>query len=235
MANFKRNIYAFHTDPTELVGYEDHHEMIPTILFDKIRDIRSTESQVRLMKQYRDILGKDLDVAIRAAELYKNSESDNLWPVGGEVEMALLRSDKHRYEHLQRHIGSRLQQDPRYLDVLAQLDPVAVARYIGGHLVKQSYYVKPEFKEKVLEIINRDIAAGIIYSLSSTERNYKLEPILMRMSKDKWQDLVKNSPALEANKARYHDTAWEYYIKSLNYQAGRQARSDARADYGYET
>ena len=234
MNNIHRNIYAFHTDPMELVGYESS-ELVPTILFDKIRNIPGTELRVKLMKQYQDTLGQDLDVAIRAAELYKNSESKNLWPVGGEVEMALLRSDKHRDEHLKYHIGTLLQKDPRYLDVLRQLDPVTVAKYVG-YLVNQSYHVDPDFKEKVLEIINRDIAAGLAYSARSTHRNYKLEPILLRMSKDKWQDVVKNSPYLSVGQtARHYDTAWEYYLRGLNYQDGRQAIADARSDYGYET
>ena len=148
--------------------------------------------------------------------------------------MALLRSDKHRVEHLKYNIGSKLQQDPRYLDILGQLDPVFVAKYLG-YLINQSYHVDPDFKEKVLEIINRDIAAGLAYSARSTHRNYKLEPILLRMSKDKWQEVIRNSPTLsEWSTARYYDTAWEYYLNGLNYQAGRQAISDARADYGYE-
>jgi len=233
MNNIKRNIYAFHTDPMELVGYDDR-DMVPTILLDKIRNIRSNVEMIEEIEQSRAILGKDLDVAIRAAELYKNSESRNLWPVGSEVEMALLRSDKHRDEHLKYNIGTQLQKDPRYLDVLRQLDPVTVAKYVG-YLVNQSYHVDLDFKEKVLEIINQDIAAGLAYSARSIRRNYKLEPILLRMSRDKWQDVIRNSPYLSAGQtARYYDTAWEYYLRGLSFQDGRQAVADARADYGYE-
>lgn len=240
MTNIKRNIFAFHTDPMELIGYESH-EMIPTILFDKIRDIHNSESRVTLMKQYQDVLGKDLDVAIRAAEIYKNSEIDNLWPVGGEVEMALLRSPKHRDEHLKYHIGSKLQKDPRYLDILGQLDPVFVAKYLG-YLVKDNYYVDPDFKYKVLKMLSKNIAASIAYSARSTRRNTVIEPVLLRMSTDDWQDLIKNSPQLNhLSFTRHHGlttsykSAWEYYLSTLAFQDGRQAVSDAKADYGYET
>jgi hypothetical protein len=231
----KFNLYKYHTDPIALAGY-DTRDMVPSILFTTLTsDNTPWDEIVEKFEQYRPILGKDLDVALRAAEIYKNKTTENLWPVGGEVEMALLRSPEHREDHIKHHIGSKLLQDPRYIDVLRQLDPVFVARYLG-YFDRLNYHVRPEFKEKVLEIINKNTVAGLAYALRSRQRNIPLERKLMLMTRSEWYNLVASSPNLaDYHGALRHQSAWEYYLKCLDIKERLNAESDAKADYGYVT
>ena len=233
-----RNIYSFHSDPAVLVGYEQRLA-VPALLF---RDLEIQASDPKhnkkisdFFEQHRSTLGKDLDVALRVSEIYTQQKDKNFWPVGGEVEMALLRSPRHRADYIKYEIGFRLQHDPRYIDILRQLDPVFVAQYLGGQ-ERLHYYVNPDFKHTVLEMLRKDIPASIIYSAESKNRNTLIEPVLLRMSEDKWQDLAKSSSQLQhysitrrTGPAAYYKTAWQYYLRCLNSQGVRNAISDARS------
>jgi hypothetical protein len=237
MSTIKKNIFLFHTNPAALVGY-DYKQQVPSILFDELTSTMDPwEEIVDKFEQNRSTLGKDLDVALRAAEIYKNkhwNEKRRLWPVGGEVEMALLHSPRHRADYLKYDVGSQLQSDPRYIDILRQLDPVFVAKYLGIQEA-QSYHVNPDFKHTVLKMLSKDIAASIIYSAESRKRNTLIEPVLLRMSEDDWQDLTKNpqinhhSITRRQGLAAYYKTAWQYYLRCLNSQDVRNAISDARS------
>jgi hypothetical protein len=225
----KKNLYTFHSKPEKLVGY-DHMRQVPIVLLNEFasQEHTSWDEIVTEFEQSRPIFAKDLDVALRAADIYTNRQRKNLWPVGGEVEMALLRSPKHQDEYLKYEIGSRLQSDPRYIDILPQLDPVFIARYLGNRIC-QSSYVDADFKRTVLEMISDNVVASLTFASRSRMRNPYGERKILKLSEDDWQDIISSDTNKSNSGLKIYKTAWEYYLRCLESPEERNARSDARA------
>jgi hypothetical protein len=139
-------------------------------------------------------------------------------------------------EHVKWHIGLKFQTDPRYIKIMHQLDPVFIARYLGEQEIR-NYRVDDAFKHTALKFISKDIVASLVYSAISFERNTLIEPVLLRMSDDDWQDLAKSSSQLKHHSiarrlglATYYKTAWQYYLRCLTSQGVRSAILNARAE-----